>query len=335
MMMLSSVIAHAYCPASNPAWPDHFFSVGCQSVGNPLMPRDARDAAWIGAQTRDVERTGHAPWDPDQELDGVFNDLFSPYRNDESGRLTVWIPIPIEEAVSSTLIPQDWRFVALAWWAVRRVNADPSRRVAVVAFDSAGRTVAADMQVADLYEAMAAALRIKSDAMVAGPACRSCSMASGCPSLLQYIDALGAPPDAPDDGTRPLRLYNERASVGIRLEMLEKRRDEIDAELVKLLKDGRLKLAPDYSLEVPARTSTAWEFGIVRRVLMAHGIWDDSYGSVRAGELQKALARFPAKVRSDLEKAKTDKVGTPSLSEAIRHGSYATRPPIFGAVAGR
>jgi hypothetical protein len=339
MIMLSEVVARAYCPAAAPAGPLRFFSVGCQAAGASWFPADAADAARIAAQARGLGRA-HLPWEPDTELDGVFNDLFSPWRDDSDGRLTIWIPVPVEEPLSSTLMPRDWRVVALAWWAARRVGADPARKAVIVAFDSSGRTVAADIRVEDLYSAMEAAIAIQASGReVPGAACAACTRALGCRGLEAFVSELGPQrkpaPDEADD-MRNLRLFSELTSVGMRLESLEARRDLILAELGKAVHEGLLKVGPDQSLEVPSRASVAWDFSMVRGTLMSSGFWSDSLGSIRAGELAKSLEKYPDKVKKELAKARTDKVGQPSIMEAMRHASFAARPTTFGiASSGR
>jgi hypothetical protein len=216
------------------------------------------------------------------------------------------------------------------------MDAGPKQQATIMAFDASGRTVGANIRIEELYSAMDGAIDLEPHPyQTPGAACSSCSKAAGCEGLARFVDNLGpmsSPQKGESDGIRSLRLYNERAAVGMKLERLEALKASIDEELGKAIKDGKIKLGPDELLEVPSRTTVAWDFATVRGVLMSHGIWDDSFGSIRSGELQKSLEIFPEAVRKDLLKARTEKISQPSLSEAIRHGRYATRPAIFGAV---
>jgi hypothetical protein len=336
LKLLSELISRTYCAAAVPAGPDRFFAVGCQSVKAPWLPVDAGDVARIDAQVRSLERSGHLPWEPDQELDGVFNDLFSPFREDQDGKLTVWLPVPIEEPLTSSLLVRDWRAFALAWWATRRLDAKPDKRVVIVAFDASGRTISAEVQAADLYAGMDFAINKKGGVMqTPGASCMTCALAPTCKGLDLFISDLGStqkPGQTQDEELRGLRLFNERAAVSMKIDHLEGRKDTIDAEISKQVKDGKYKMGPDQILELPARTTAVWDFAMVRRTLMAHGLWDDAFGSIRAAEIQKALDKFPVEVQEALKKARTERTNQPSISEAMRHGRYSTRPATFGGV---
>jgi hypothetical protein len=336
MKMLSEIVARAYCPAAVPAGPDRFFAVGCQSVGSAWLPSDAGDVAKIAAQVRALERTGHLPWEPDAEMDGVFNDLFSPFRDESDGQLTVWIPVPIEESLSSSFLSRDWRVFALAWWAVKRANIDPEKPVVLAAFDATNRVVSTTVLAADLYAGMDTAIKMRGGVMqTPGAACATCAKAEICKGLESFISDIGAmskPGSKPDPELLGLRLFNERAAVSMRIEHLEGRRTTIETEMSKLVKDGKYKMGADELLEIPTRTTTVWDFAKVRQTLMAQGLWDDSFGNIRGTELMKALDKFPPAVQAELAKAKTEKTNQPSISEAVRHGRFSTRPSIFGAV---
>lgn len=334
--MLSEVVARAYCPAAVPASPDRFFSVGCRIVGSHWLPADAADAARISSQAEAVSRTGRGPWEPDQEIDGVFNDLFSPFRDESDGRVAVWIPVPIEEPLSSTLMSGDWRVFAMVWWAARRLGLDPSRRVVVTAFDAAGRVVSTDMLAEDVYSAMELAVGMAPGAHEsAGASCSSCSRAATCRGLEAFLSDYGrpSPPGSREnDDVRAQRLLSERSLVSLKLEHLERRKDIVEAELGKLVRDGYISVGGE-RLEVPARTTSSWDFAVVHRSLMARGLWDDSFGSVRASALQKAMEKFPEDLVKSLGKARTEKTSQPSIAEAVRHGRFATRAPVLGGVA--
>jgi len=331
--MLSEIIARGYCPAVNPLGPDRFFSVGCHSVGSSWGPTDPVDAARVASQADIIAKSKHRPWDVDGGVDDVFNDLFSPFRELDAGRMLVWIPVPIEEALASSLMAQDWRIVGLVWWAVSRQGF--SGHVIATAFDAAGRTMSCDFRSEDILAAFEVLHGVRlSNIRVPGAACQGCSQAPTCTNLQMFIDDYGAPakPNI-DSSLRGFRLFNQRAEIMLKLEALERRRDAIDAELGKLVKDGKLRIGPDDELLVPSRTTGVWDFGMVRRVLMAHGLWDDSFGSVRSSDLQKAMIKFPKEVVKELAKARSERVSQPSIAEAARHGRFATGPAFLGGVA--
>lgn len=339
MKFLSQIVARAYCPAAVPAGPDRFFAVGCHAVGSSWLPADAADAARIAAQAKSLDRGGKLPWEPDGPLDGVFNDLFSPFRDDSDGRFSVWIPVPIEEALSSTLMAHDWRVFAMAWWAARRVELDPSRRVTVVAFDASERMVSADIKAEDLYSGMEFASGSPGGSHEApGASCASCSRALSCKGLEAFNADYGktaGPTRNETDELRARRLLSERALVSLKIEQLDRRKAIVDAELEKLVRNGLLRLGDGEGLEVPVRVTAAWDFGAVHRALMSRGLWDDSLGSIRSAELQRKIPNYPPDLAKALGKAKTDKTSQPSISEAARHGRFATRAPFLGGIAGK
>ncbi len=339
MRFLSQIISQAYCPAVVPAAPDRLFSVGCHSLGSPWLPADAADAARIASQSRALERGGRLPWEPDGQIDGVFNDIFSPFRDDSDGRFSVWIPVPIEESLSSTLLAHDWRFFAMAWWAARRVELDPSRRVIIVAFDASERMVSADVKAEDLYAGMEVALGMRGGAHESpGAACASCSRAATCKGLEAFNAEYGKSPGparGENDELRARRLLSERALVSLKIEQLDRRKSVVDAELEKLVRNGLLRLGNGDDLEVPVRVTAAWDFGAVHRALMSRGLWDDALGTIRSAEIQRKLPSYPPDLMKTLMKAKTDKTSQPSISEAARHGRFATRAPFLGGIAGR
>lgn len=337
MRFLSEVISTAYCPASAPSTPDRFFSVGCRLVGAGWTPDDAGDASAIATQAASLAGSPRLPWEPDTEIEGVFNDLFSPFREEADGRLYVWAPVPIEEPLSSSVLARDWRAVALAWWAARRVGAPDDMVVVFSAFDAVGRVVSFDARAEEIYGAMDVALAIqKTPHERPGGACFFCSRAALCRSFSAIVEDLGpkVPPGKDDTtGIRGLRLYSERAAISQKMEVLERRREVVDKELTSLMRDGRIKLGPDELLEVPSRITASWDYRDVKNVLDAFGLWQDSLASIKVGELRRLMEKMPKGAVDKLNKLRSDRTSQPSISEAARHGRFEARPATFGAAS--
>jgi len=331
--MLSDIVSRAYCRGMKAKGPDRFFAIGCQMVGSTWFPRDPTDAAQVAAQARSMEKSKHAPWEPDTEIEAVFNDLFSPFREVQDGKLFVWIPVPTEESLSSTLMVRDWRIVALVWWAVMRHNYEGE--IIAVAFDASGRQVLCDFKSEDIEAAFELAIAFPvMDYNTAGPACSVCAKAGGCPEFATFLMDHGhtTKPDI-DPAIWAFRLFNERVELLMRIEFLEKRKTELDSELGKMVKQGKLHLGDGDDLMVPVRKIVSWDFGEVRRILMGQDLWSDTFGRVRSTELQTAMENFPKPVVDSLLKVKSERLNQPSISEAARHGRFATGPTFIGGIA--
>jgi hypothetical protein len=206
--------------------------------------------------------------------------------------------------------------------------------VVVTVFDSAGRQVACDFRSEDLYAAFDLVKGFKKgDVKTPSGACWSCALNQSCETLMAFLEHRAIPknPDA-DQTAMAFRLFSERVDIMLRLEFLETRLESIDADLCKLIKDGKLKITQDDELVIPTRTVSSWDFAAVRRSLMSYGLWDDSFGSIRANDLQKALDKFPKEVQAVVLKAKSERTTQPSISEAARHGRFATGPAFLGGV---
>ena len=333
MKMLSDIVSRAYCRGMKAKGPDRFFSVGCQMVGSTWYPRDPADAAQVAAQARAMEKSTHHPWEPDTEIEAVFNDLFSPFMEVHDDKLFVWIPVPTEESLSSTLMVRDWRILALVWWATMRH--DYEGPIIAVAFDASGRQVLCDFKSEDVEAAFELAIAFPSmDYNTAGPACSVCVKAPSCPELANFLLDHGhtTKPDA-NPAIWAFRLFNERVELLMRIEFLEKRKAELDAELGKMVKQGKLTLGDGDDLIVPVRKTTSWDFGDVKRILMGEDLWNDAFGRIRSTELQTAMENFPKPVVDSLLKVKSERLSQPSISEAARHGRFSTGPTFIGGIA--
>jgi len=327
---LSAAIASAYCEA---AWPlrDNFFAVGCASIYREY-PAAGFDGAEYADMIRQGERiiAGHrAPWIPTGFMAGIENDLFTPKSEIRDGRLTVWVPVSTQEPLSSTVIARDWRFLGLVWWVLKKNPVVPASGV-IIAFDVSGRAVAAEIVPADVLASFGKVVALFDPAASTGRPetvsgqCNNCKRSAECKTWQGFGTEFAAvkPGVRETEDRKAVRLLSARTMLSLRTKPLEDQKKYLDKEIVKLVRDGRLRLGKDENIEMPARKSVAWDFGTVRRVLERAGLWQDTLGDIRVAEMNAFYQTVSPELKKELAVARTEKLGQPSISEGVRHARF-------------